>query len=188
MIFFCVFARVRACFRGYLPLNCHHDLRGNPLYLLGFLNHSRPLPMMCPARSNVRAPWFRNPRRRRGRTSRRGRWHGCQVERHAVAAWVGKPSPLASRARERHAVAAFILARARSRSSSRRGRRRVDRHAVAAFILSTVPGPCSSWRGRREDREAVAVCMAMPRGAFWRCLACGQSFVGGMVGNRHGGK
>ena len=93
------------------------------------------------------------------------------VERHAGAVGMGArsnvtpsppgkivtPSPLASRARERHAVAAFILARVRSRSSSRRGRRRVDRHAVAAFILSTVPGPCSSWRGRREDREAVAV-------------------------------
>ena len=57
MIVFCVFARVRACFRGYLPLNCHHDLRGNPLYLLGFLNHSRPLPIARPAPSNVRALW-----------------------------------------------------------------------------------------------------------------------------------
>ena len=91
----------------------------------------------CRLRARLRrtcAPCGRNPRRRRGRTSRRGRWHGCPVERRAVA----------------------------------------------AFILSTVPGPCSSWRACREDREAVAVCMAMPRGAFWRCFACGQSFVGGM--------
>ena len=173
MIFFCVFARVRACFRGYLPLNCHHDLRRKCPYLLGFLR-ARPLPIARPAPSNVRALWPQaSPPSRSnvtpgplawvpGRTSRRRR-----LGRQAVA--IGKP-------------------RARSRSSSRRGRRRVDRHAVAAFILSTVPGPCSSWRGRREDREAVAVCMAMPRGAFWRCLACGQSFVGGMVGNRHGGK
>ena len=70
------------------------------------------------------------------------------VERHAGAVGMGArsnvtpsppgkivtPSPLASRARERH--------------------------AVVAFILSTWPGACSSCRrrrhGRRVDRQAVA--------------------------------
>ena len=89
----------------------------------------------CRLRARLRrtcAPCGRNPRRRRGRTSRRGRWHGCPVERHAVAHVV-----------ERHAVAMI----GRARKCAARG------WPFLAFILSTWPGACSSCRRRRHGRR-----------------------------------
>ena len=98
----------------------------------------------CRLRARLRrtcAPCGRNPLRRRGRTSRRGRWHGCQVERHAVAA-----------GEDRHAVA---IGKPRARTSRRRRVHPLD-VAGSVFILSPSPSrsPGRSASRRREDRHA----------------------------------
>ena len=170
MIFFCVFARVRACFRGYLPLNCHHDLRGNPLYLLGFLNHSRPLPIARPAPSNVRALWPQaSPPSRSnvtpgplawvpGRTSRRRR-----LGRQAVA--IGKPRARTSRRRRVHpgagAVAFIVTPWPSSCRSSRRRRVHPLDGAGAVFILAR--SPWISGSGRRVYGHAARRVLALSR-------------------------
>ena len=140
MIFFRVFARVRACFRGYLPLNCHHDLRRKCPYLLGFLR-ARPLPIARPAPSNVRALWpqssppsrsnvtpwplawvpGRTSRRRpcRRTSRRRHDWPRAKMRRKGLA--IPRVHPLDV------AGGLFILSPSASRSPGRSSRPRTSR-------------------------------------------------------------